>query len=46
MKNRVWLFVVSVVILCLDGCNMWSGLGRDVQEVGRRMERQGEGRRG
>jgi predicted small secreted protein len=44
VKNRMPLLIVLGVILFLDGCNMWSGLGRDVQEVGRRMERQGERR--
>jgi predicted small secreted protein len=44
VKIRVPLLVILAATLILAGCNMWSGLGRDVQEVGKRMERQGDDR--
>ncbi|HUL12343.1 MAG TPA: entericidin EcnA/B family protein [Methylococcaceae bacterium] len=42
MKNPVSIILVVLSIWFLSGCNMWSGLGKDVQQVGKRMEEAGE----
>jgi predicted small secreted protein len=42
VKNPVSVILVVVSISLLSACNMWSGLGKDVQKVGRKMEEAGE----
>ncbi|MCD6035103.1 MAG: hypothetical protein K0R63_844 [Rickettsiales bacterium] len=42
MKKTV-ISIVSglLVLMAISACNMWEGLGRDVQKVGGKMERSG-----
>jgi predicted small secreted protein len=41
MKKQMFKVFLVLLFLIQSGCNMWSGLGRDVQEVGRKIEDQG-----
>lgn len=42
MRNPVSILMIVLMLFGLEACNTWSGLGKDVQDVGRRMEDAGE----
>lgn len=43
MKRQITLILCTLLAcLALDGCNMWRGLGKDVQKIGTKMETGGK----
>lgn len=42
VKNPVSIILVILSMLALSACNTWSGLGKDMQQVGKKMEEAGE----
>ncbi|MFM2007479.1 MAG: hypothetical protein RLZZ09_3134 [Pseudomonadota bacterium] len=34
--------IFLALCLALSGCNTWSGLGKDMQKVGQKVEQQGD----
>jgi predicted small secreted protein len=42
VKNSLSVMVVVLSMLLLSACNMWSGLGKDVQKLGKKMEEAGD----
>ncbi len=45
MKKTLFIILGLIAFFELAACNTWSGLGKDVQKVGKKMEDAGERRR-
>ena len=45
MKKTFFIILGLIASIGLFACNTWSGLGKDVQKVGKKMEDAGERRR-
>ena len=42
MRNRIVLLAVIAVAVALAGCNTMQGLGKDMQTVGKKIERKAD----
>ena len=42
MRNRIVLLAVIAVAVALAGCNTMQGLGKDLQTVGKKIERKAD----
>lgn len=36
------LFILAVLTLSLSACNTWSGFGQDMQQLGKKIQKQGD----